>query len=937
VVAGGAVTKINITNPGSGYVSAPVVVIDPPDDATATATALLSNPDGFLPYATISGPNSAFDFASYYPGDNGSVGIGAYTGYVTAATGSTIAAAKKESVATARQGTSSGLSLQGTSLAAANGVIQVASGGSGYTAVPNVTISGGGGTGATAVATLSGGTVRGITLTSGGSGYTSIASIVITIDPPLGDVVKETATTDSVPSAGATLSGLLLDNPNGTTITLGGSLTLTSGAIAAAGTTGSTAVNNTFAPSGSASIIVPNVASASGGASAEALLMAGNNTTTTLNRPFSVAAPAVSGLSVTTAGTGTGTNPGTWAFKATNAYTGGTTIGSGIVRITANTALGASTGRDTVIGGASLVVPATADGLTIAQPLTLNGLGANEVGALSIANPTSNTWSGAITLSSPSAIGVASRGTLNTGTGAIAGAGNDLIKFGDGTLALRATSSDNFAHLIVDGGNVATGGSGALTANIPVVLDPGTTLIVNAAVTAGGLALNGGATVAGNSTLTLAGDLSTSGTGNQITNTAAAGLAISGSRIFSIAPAGTGAELSLSSVVSGTGAITKIGAGTLVYTGSKPNTNSGVLTVAEGPFNFSKTAQAFAGPLVIGNFSNNRGVSDIVAVTTTSDQLNGHPVTINSSGELLIPSGATTVGALTLNGGQLVGPVTGTLMLGGNVTAISASTPSGVVSSSISGNLTLGAARTISVGDANASAATASGTPTAAVALAVLSGDSVGSISVVDGGAGYTSPPRVTISGGGGSGAAATAVLNNGVVTQIDVSSGGSGYTSQPTVTISPSPPIAAAAAVTLVNGTIPGVLTVANGGITNPGAGYLGAPHVTVSGGGVTGATATAVVTNGSVERIDITPTTGYTSLPTLIIDPPDVAATATAQINPGIGSITAISVINAGAGYTAPPTVVLEGGGGSYTSATTTINGFGHVTGVTVTGSTG
>ncbi len=55
----------------------------------------------------------------------------------------------------------------------------VTAGGSGYTAVPNVSISGGGGSGATAVATISGGAVTGITITNNGSGYTAVPTIQI--------------------------------------------------------------------------------------------------------------------------------------------------------------------------------------------------------------------------------------------------------------------------------------------------------------------------------------------------------------------------------------------------------------------------------------------------------------------------------------------------------------------------------------------------------------------------------------------------------------------------------------------------------------------------------------------------------------------------------------------------------------------------------------
>ena len=74
-----------------------------------------------------------------------------------------------------------------------------------------------------------------------------------------------------------------------------------------------------------------------------------------------------------------------------------------------------------------------------------------------------------------------------------------------------------------------------------------------------------------------------------------------------------------------------------------------------------------------------------------------------------------------------------------------------------------------------------------ATATATLSGGTVGSITVTNGGIGYSSssPPAVMLSGGGfNTPATATAVVNSsGVVTGISVT-GGSGYTSAPTVTI---------------------------------------------------------------------------------------------------------------------------------------------------------
>jgi Tfp pilus assembly protein PilX len=62
-------------------------------------------------------------------------------------------------------------------------------------------------------------------------------------------------------------------------------------------------------------------------------------------------------------------------------------------------------------------------------------------------------------------------------------------------------------------------------------------------------------------------------------------------------------------------------------------------------------------------------------------------------------------------------------------------------------------------------------------------------IAVTASGAGYTSVPNVTISGGGGSGATATAVVGQLPVgiTSVTLTNGGAGYTNVPAVTITPS------------------------------------------------------------------------------------------------------------------------------------------------------
>jgi FtsP/CotA-like multicopper oxidase with cupredoxin domain len=86
---------------------------------------------------------------------------------------------------------------------------------------------------------------------------------------------------------------------------------------------------------------------------------------------------------------------------------------------------------------------------------------------------------------------------------------------------------------------------------------------------------------------------------------------------------------------------------------------------------------------------------------------------------------------------------------------------------------------------------------------------------VSDAGAGYSSAPSVTLSGGGGSGATGSAVIGNGSIIEIAVINPGSGYTTAPAVTLTPTGPTSSisgtdAAAIMntgVLNGNIPAPL----------------------------------------------------------------------------------------------------------------------------------
>jgi hypothetical protein len=70
------------------------------------------------------------------------------------------------------------------------------------------------------------------------------------------------------------------------------------------------------------------------------------------------------------------------------------------------------------------------------------------------------------------------------------------------------------------------------------------------------------------------------------------------------------------------------------------------------------------------------------------------------------------------------------------------------------------------------------------IGTVVVSGGALTSVPVTSGGAGYTSAPPVTISGGGGAGASAIANVVGGTVVSITITSGGTGYQSAPTVVV---------------------------------------------------------------------------------------------------------------------------------------------------------
>lgn len=194
---------------------------------------------------------------------------------------------------------------------------------------------------------------------------------------------------------------------------------------------------------------------------------------------------------------------------------------------------------------------------------------------------------------------------------------------------------------------------------------------------------------------------------------------------------------------------------------------------------------------------------------------------------------------------------------------------------------------------------------TGATAIAALAPTSVGTLALTNGGSGYTSAPAVAFSGGGGTGAAATATLATRSVASVTVTKQGSGYTSIPTVTFSP-PQTAGGTTATGTAVVVNRRVTAIN--LTNPGSGYVSAPTVTISGGGGSGATATAALAPAAVASLTLTNGgSGYTSAPTVSFSGGGGSgAAATATLVPTV--VASISLTSGGNGYTGAPVVAIS-----------------------------
>lgn len=420
-------------------------------------------------------------------------------------------------------------------------------------------------------------------------------------------------------------------------------------------------------------------------------------------------------------GTGglTKTGAGVMTLSGANTYTGATTVSAGTLRASGGNAI-ADTSQVTLANtaGASLdltsgeTIGNLSGGGTTGGNVTLNAntLTVNQAGNTTYAGVMSGTGglvkngAGALTLSGANSYGgqtLINAGTLAAGANNVFGNSTNLVVNG-GTLSL-ATRSDTVAGVQLLAGSI-TGTSGVLTSTSDYDLQSGTvtaalsgtvalnkstggTVLLSGAnaytgatnINAGTLRLGAAARIADTSATTVA-----SGATFDLNNFAETVGSIAGSGTITLGSGtltagGNGSSTTYSGAISGTGGLTKAGAGVLTLNGA--NTYTGATTINGGTLRVSGgNAIADASQVALANTAG-------ASLDLTSDEAIGN-----------LTGGGATGGNITLNGNTLTVNAAAGTTYSGILSGSGGVTKQGVASLTLSGLNTYTGATTVTNG-----------------------------------------------------------------------------------------------------------------------------------------------------------------------------------------------------------------------------------------------